>query len=141
MVAAVGAVVGIYGQLKSASAQKKAMREQQKAQELADARERRKLLRATAIQRGTATNVAASIGGLGSTALTGGLSGLQNQAQSQLGFQETTLGINKYITKQNIAASNWSTFGSLGSAFSGFGSGQQSSTPSSPYGSIFSRPT
>lgn len=120
-VGALGAAFSVFSQLKAQKAQKRAMQQQQKAQEVADARERRKLLRSSAIARGQTINTAASIGGLGSSGLTGGLMGLQNQAQSQLGFQQTTLDISKAITNQNIAANKFMTMASFGEALSGFG--------------------
>lgn len=141
--ALIGTVFGIAMQAKSAKAQQKAMRAQQKAQELADARERRKLLRQTAIARGETLNIGAALGATGSTALAGGLSGLVNQQQAQLGFQQTTLDISKYITKQNIAQSRYDTIGSIGSTvgdiFSSFAkSNRVASAPIvSPYSSMF----
>lgn len=94
MAQAAGAVIGIgaslfgmYSQQKAMQEQQKAMREQRRLQRAADERERRQLLRQQAIAAGQTVNVAAQIGGLGSTGLTGGLSGLQNQVLSSLGFQ------------------------------------------------------
>jgi hypothetical protein len=143
--AAVGALVlGVASfamQAKSAKAQEKAMKAQQRAQELADARDRRKLLRQTAIARGETLNFGANLGAMGGTALAGGLSGLVNQQQAQLGFQQTTLDISKYITQQNIRSSQAMTTASM---FSGLSDGLTSyfkslpgSTVKSPYTSVF----
>lgn len=95
MAQAAGAVIGIgaslfgmYSQKKAMEEQQKAMKEQRRLQRAADQRERRQLLRSQAIAAGQTVNVAAQIGGLGSTGLTGGLSGLQNQVLSSLGFQQ-----------------------------------------------------
>lgn len=101
MADAVGAVVGVGASLIGMSQQKKAMKEQEKAmkeqrrlQVAADQRERRQLLRQTAIARGQTVNVAAQIGGgqgaTAGTGLVGGLSGLQGQVLSSLGFQGTS---------------------------------------------------
>ena len=98
LVSALGSVAGvgasIYGmvqQNKAVEAQKDAAREQRAQQMAADARERRRMLREQAIARGQTVNVAAQVGaGQGpsaSTALTGGLSGLQNQVLSATAFQ------------------------------------------------------
>lgn len=95
MAQAAGAVIGIgasvfgmYSQKKAMEEQQKAMKEQRRLQRAADERERRQLLRSQAIAAGQTVNVAAQIGGLGGTGLTGGLSGLQNQVLSTLGFQQ-----------------------------------------------------
>ena len=129
-------------QAKSAKAQERAQKAQQRAQELADARERRKLLRQSAIARGETLNFGANLGAMGGTALAGGLSGLVNQQQSQLGFQQTTLDISKYITQQNIRSSRALTtaslFSGLNDAFGSFAKSLPGSTvQSSPYPSLF----
>jgi hypothetical protein len=97
MAQAAGAVIGIgaslfgmYSQRQAMQEQQRAMREQRRMQRAADERERRQLLRQQAIASGQTVNVASQIGGLGSTGLTGGLSGLQNQVLSTLGFQGMT---------------------------------------------------
>jgi len=98
LVSALGSLAGvgasIYGmgqQQKAINEQKKAAQEQQNLQKAADLRERRRMLREQAIAKGQTVNVAAQVGaGQGptsSTALTGGLSGLQNQVISATGFQ------------------------------------------------------
>lgn len=147
--AVVGAVVGIglgvlsYSQQrKSAQAQEKAMKAQQRAQELADARARRQLLRQTAIARGETLNIGANLGAMGGTALAGGMSGLVNQQQAQLGFQQSTLDISKYITQQNIksanAMSSASMFSTLGDTFGSFFKSLPKGTTTSNYTSVFS---
>lgn len=98
LVSALGSIAGvgasIYGmvqQNKAVEAQKEAAKKQRDLQRAADQRERRRMLREQAIARGQTVNVAAQIGaGQGptaSTALTGGLSGLQNQVLSATAFQ------------------------------------------------------
>lgn len=98
LVSALGSVAGvgasIYGmvqQNKAIEAQKDAAKKQQALQKAADIRERRRMLREQAIARGQTVNVAAQVGaGQGptsSTALTGGLSGLNSQVLSAVGFQ------------------------------------------------------
>jgi hypothetical protein len=97
LITAAGAGAGIFGmvqQNKAVKAQEKAAREQRAMQRGADARERRRMLREQAIASGQTVNVAAQVGaGQGptaSTALTGGLSGLQNQVLSATAFQGMT---------------------------------------------------
>jgi hypothetical protein len=113
MAAAVGLLVsagaGIFGmvqQNKAIKAQEKAAREQRALQRGADARERRRMLREPAIAGGQTVNVAAQVGaGQGptaSTALTGGLSGLQNQVLSATAFQ----GMSAESMKRQQAALN-----------------------------------
>lgn len=97
-VAAIGALVsagasifGMAQQSKAMEAQKEAAKEQRNLQMAADAKERRRMLREQAIAKGQTVNVAAQVGaGQGptaSTALTGGLSGLNNQVLSAAAFQ------------------------------------------------------
>ena len=109
-----GAVVGLVGNMASLKAQKKAIRAQEKQAALADSRERRKLLRQAQIVQGSATNVAASIGGLGSSGLIGGVSNVTNQAQSQIGYQQTSLQLQKDYNRfmqQSANAQMWGGFG------------------------------
>jgi hypothetical protein len=93
-------------QNKAMKAQEKAAREQRALQRGADARERRRMLREQAIAGGQTVNVAAQVGaGQGptaSTALTGGLSGLQNQVLSATAFQ----GMSAESMKRQQAALN-----------------------------------
>lgn len=137
MAQAAGAVIGIgaslfgmYSQKKAMEEQQKAMKEQRRLQRAADQRERRQLLRQQAIATGQTVNVAAQIGGLGSTGLTGGLAGLQNQVLSSLGFQQMSSRsvdkqqgfLNKaaqYQTQAGIAQGVASIGGELGSIGSG----------------------
>ena len=143
--AAIGGLVlgalSYFQQKKAADAQAKALKLQQRAQELADARARRKLLRETAIARGETVNFGAAYGALGSSALAGGLSGLTNQQQAQLGFQQTTGDISRAITRQNIIASNATSMSSAltgaGDVFSAFFKSLPQGSVSSPYKSIF----
>lgn len=114
MSSAIGAVVGLVGQMASLKAQNKAIKAQEKQAALADARERRKLLRQAQIAQGSATNVAASIGGLGSSGLIGGVQNVTNQAQSQIAYQNTSLQLQKDYNRfmqQAANASMWGTFG------------------------------
>ena len=111
-------VYGMTQQNKAMKEQEKAAREQRALQKAADQRERRRMLREQAIARGQTVNVAAQVGaGQGptsSTALTGGLSGLNNQVLSATAFQSMSANsINKqqkyldkasgYMQNANIA--------------------------------------
>lgn len=99
-------VYGMVQQRKAVEAQKDAAKEQRNLQRAADQRERRRMLREQAIARGQTVNVAAQIGaGQGptaSTALTGGLSGLQNQVLSATAFQ----GMSEYSVNRQQKALN-----------------------------------
>lgn len=144
-VGTIAAVAGTIGSLamqsKAAKASEKAMKAQQKAQELADARARRRLLRETAMARGETVNLGANLGALNSSSLAGGLSGLTNQQQAQLGFQQTTLDVSKFITQQNIAQSRFNTMASLfsgvGDMFGSFAKSNRVASVNSPYSSVF----
>jgi hypothetical protein len=137
MAQAAGAVIGIgaslfgmYSQKQAMEQQKKAMQEQRRLQRAADQREQRQLLRQQAIAAGQTVNVAAQIGGQGGTGLIGGLSGLQNQVLSSLGFQQMSSRsvdrqqgfLNKaaqYQTQAGIAQGVASIGGELGTIGSG----------------------
>lgn len=129
MGAVAGAVVGIGAASKSMKAQEKAMKAQQRAaeeqlrlQKMADLRERRRMLREAAIERGKVVNVAAQIGGgqgptMGSSIISG-LGGLQSQVLSGLGFQQTAQTSaavqQKYLNKAakyQMDASKWAGMG------------------------------
>jgi hypothetical protein len=122
---------GMYSQQKAMKEQQKAMKEQRNLQRAADERDRRQLLRQQAIATGQTVNVASQIGGLGGTGLTGGLSGLQNQVLSSLGFQNMA---SKSIDKQQgflNKAAQYQTqagiaegIGSIGSSLMGTSFGQ-----------------
>lgn len=115
MTAAIGPIIGGITSLMSLSAQKKAMAAQEKQAQLADQRERRKLLRQAQIVQGQAINTAASVGGLGSSGLIGGVSNVTNQAQSQIGYQNTSLQLSK---QYNSAMQTAGMYDALGSVFS-----------------------
>lgn len=142
MVAAVGPLIGagisLYTGMKAKKAQDKAIASQEKQQKLADRRERNRLIRQQIITAGQATNMAANIGGLGSSGLTGGLSGLTNQVQSQIGYQAQSSQLAKQATGYMQQAQNWNMAGDfLGPLFGkmslgnvGFSGGQFGYTPS-----------
>jgi hypothetical protein len=127
----VGAVVGAGASMKALEAQEKAMKMQQKAaqeqlkmQKMADMRDRRRMLREAAIARGQTVNIAAQIGGgqgkFSGSSLTTGLSGLQGQVLSGLGFQQTSRRSaevqQKFLNKAaeyEMDASKWAGFGSM----------------------------
>jgi hypothetical protein len=135
MAQAAGAVIGIgasvfgmYSQQKAMEEQQKAMKEQRRLQRAADERERRQLLRSQAIAAGQTVNVAAQIGGLGGTGLTGGLSGLQNQVLSTLGFQQMSArSINKQQGFLNNAA-QYQTNAGIAEGVGALGSGLMGTT-------------
>lgn len=113
----------MYSQKKSMEEQQKAMKEQRRLQRAADERDRRMLLRQQAIATGQTVNVASQVGGLGGTGLTGGLSGLQNQVLSSLGFQQMS---SKSIDKQQgflNKASQYMTNASIAEGVGSIGSG------------------
>lgn len=127
----VGAVVGAGASMKALQAQEKAMKMQEKAaqeqikmQKMADLRERRKMLREAAIARGQTVNISAQIGGgqgkFASSSLMTGLSGLQSQTLSGLGFQQTAQKSaavqQKYLNKSaqyQMDASKWQGIGNM----------------------------
>lgn len=133
----VGGIVGAVTGAKALEAQEKAMKAQQKAaqeqlrlQKMADLRERRRMLREAAIARGQTVNISAQIGGgqgrFASSSLQTGLSGLQNQTLSGLGFQQTAqksaVVQQKFLNKAaqyQMDASKWAGYGSMFSSILG----------------------
>lgn len=131
MGAIVGGIAGAFGSMKAMQAQEKAMKMQQKAaeeqikmQKMADLRERRKMLREAAIARGQTVNISAQIGGgqgkFASSSLMTGLSGLQSQTLSGLGFQQTAQKSaqvqQKFLNKAaqyQMDASKWAGIGNM----------------------------
>lgn len=139
--AVIGAAVSLFTGMQSLSAQKKAANAAKKQQELADARERRKLLRQSQIAAGQATNTAASIGGLGSSGLAGGLMGLNNQVASQVGFQNQSSQLANLQSKYMQQASQWNMFGDIFSGFmksADFSGGTQMISNANPYKPVIS---
>jgi ABC-type Fe3+-hydroxamate transport system substrate-binding protein len=117
MAEAAGAIGSIFFQTKAVKEQKKAMKLEKQARELADARERRIAARQAVQQKAAVVNVAAQIGGgqgenMGSS-VQGGLSNINNQLLSGLGFQAATQNIGNQITKANIAASKYLNFANI----------------------------
>jgi hypothetical protein len=117
MAEAAGAIGGIFFQSKAIKEQEKAMKLEKQARLTADARERRIAARQAVQQRGALVNVAAQIGGgqgaSTGTAVQGGLSNVNNQLLSGLGFQAATQAIGNQITKANIAASKYMNFANI----------------------------
>lgn len=127
----VGGIIGAGASMKAMKAQEKAMKAQQKAaeeqlkmQKMADLRERRRMLREAAIARGQTINIAAQIGGgqgkFSSSSLMTGLSGLQSQTLSGLGFQQTSRRSaeiqQKFLNKAaqyEMDASKWAGYGNM----------------------------
>ena len=139
MSAGVGAIIGagvsLFTGLKSASLQKKAMKTQQKQQELADARERRRLLRQSQIAAGQSVNFAANIGGLGSSGLEGGLMGLSNQVSSQVAYQAQSSALAKQASGLMQQASTYQMYGDLfGPMFGKMNLGTVGYNPGSGFG-------
>jgi hypothetical protein len=113
MTAAIGAIGSLVTGFMSLSAQKKAMKASERQAAAADRRERNKLLRQAQIAQGQATNVAASVGALGSSGLIGGTSNVTNQAQSQIGYQNTSLQLTKEYNKFRQQAATYNMFGDI----------------------------
>ena len=105
--AAAGTAVSIQQQAKGNRAAKKASKEEEKARAQASARERRKTIRETRVARGAALNAANQVGAGESSGLSGGLSSLSTQRDSNLGFsinqEEFGKSIARFQTKANKA--------------------------------------
>lgn len=129
----IGIGASIFFGMKSLSAQRKAIRAQQKQQELADLREKRRLLRQQQIIAGETVNVAANIGGMGSSSLVAGLSGLTNQVQSQLGYQAQSSALSQQATGFMQQAGRYNMYGDLfGNMFGNMNLGRVGFTGGAP---------
>lgn len=121
MAEAAGAVGSIFFQSKAIKEQEKALKMEQRAREAMDARERRRVAREVAQQRGAMVNVAAQVGGgqgpTASSGLVGGQASLQNQYQSGVGFQATTQAMGRKITQYNLNASRYMNFANISEGF------------------------
>lgn len=105
-VATAAAGVAQYAQVKKAGK----LSEQQNA--LANFRSIRQSIREAQIRRAQTYNMAAQFGGLGGSAVEGGISSLSSQLGSGLGYSSQQSGLSRGIAK---AQNNAALFGSLGS--------------------------
>lgn len=129
----VSAVAGVYGTAKSVQAQKKAGKAQAQQERLQTERSRRQAIREAQLRRASALSSAAAFGGLGGSAIAGGVGSLGSQLGETLGFSGQMSGLSQRITKLNTAASMYGAIGDLGfTGLSYFSSRQGNSSQRPP---------
>ena len=84
-------------------------------QALANRRSVRQSIREAQIRRAQTTNIASQFGGLGGSAVDGGLSSLSSQLGSGLGYSSQQSGLSAGISRANANAAMFGSLGSLSS--------------------------
>jgi len=113
---AVGAVATVVGTVKSVQAQKKSAQLQDQQQKLATRTSAIQALRESQIKKASAIASGATQGGLDSSSLAGGLSGLDAQLGSGLGYATQQSGLSTGISKAQSSADLWQAISQLGGA-------------------------
>lgn len=112
--AVIGAVAAVGGTVVSYNAQKKAAAASRRQQELATTRSNRQAIREAQLKRAQAIAAGAAMGGLGGSALAGGLSSLGAQLGSGLGFSSQMSGLSADIEKFQQRAATWGAIAGMG---------------------------
>lgn len=106
---------------KQASAQRKAMKSQQAAEDVKQARERRQAIREARIKRAAIVQSGANQGATSSSAVSGGAGSITSQLSGTLSFLDTVGAHNRTATGYNLKASSygasaqkWAGMASLG---------------------------
>lgn len=122
VITAVSAAVGVAGTVASFSQQKKATEAQEKQQKLQARRSQRQLIREAQIRRASAMNAAGQMGGLGGSAISGGVTSLGSQTGEALGFSNTMTNLSRQISSASNMATLFSDASKLGfAAYNFFG--------------------
>lgn len=123
VLAVVGAVASVAGTVVSYNAQKKAAAASRRQQELATSRSNRQAIREAQLKRAQAIAAGAAMGGLGGSAMAGGLSSLGSQLGSGLGFSSQMSGLSADIEKFQQRAATWGAIASMGGSLFQAGGG------------------
>lgn len=107
--------------------QRRAAELQQRQQEVATQRSRRQAIRAAQIQRAQALSTAEASGGIGGSAIQGGLSSLSSQLGGSLGYSTQMSGLSGQIGAASSRAQTLSGISSLFSDIGGLDFGQSPS--------------
>lgn len=121
--AVIGAVASVAGTVVSYNAQKKAAAASRQQQELATSRSNRQAIREAQLKRAQAIAAGAAMGGLGGSAMAGGLSSLGSQLGSGLGFSSQMSGLSADIEKFQQRAATWGAIASMGGSLFQAGGG------------------
>jgi hypothetical protein len=122
VVMAVAAVVGAVTAVKSAKAQNKAAESAQKQQELSYARSQKQAIREAQIRRAQATASVQSMGTISSSGFSGGVSSINAQLGSTLGYSGQLSGLAKEQSMYQSRAATLGAYSNLAFATSDFAS-------------------
>lgn len=100
--------------VKAAQAQNKAIKSQERANQLESARSRRMKLREVQLARASATATAFGAGSFAGSGLAGGLSSLSSQGGEALGFSTQMSGLSRDITRFSTQANTAKTLSGIG---------------------------
>ena len=118
----IGAVAAVGGTALSYNAQRKAANAQERQQKLNTQRSQRQAIREAQIRRAQAMSAASQLGGLGGSAVQGGVSSLGSQLGSGLGFSTQMSDLSSQISKYSSRAETFGAIGQLGmTVFKGMG--------------------
>lgn len=116
---AVATAGSAYSSYRAGRETKKMYQAEQRKAEVQNIRNVRAQIREARMSQAAMTNVGAQVGGMGSSALAGGISSLGSQLASNLGYMSDIAQENTAISNAAIAASGWQTtstiFGTIGS--------------------------
>ena len=113
---AIGAVATVVGTVKSVQMQQKSAKLQDQQQKLQNRRSAIQALREAQIKRASAIASGATQGGLDSSSLNGGISSLDSQMGSGLGYASQMSGLSSGISKAQSSADLWNAITQLGGA-------------------------
>lgn len=122
IVMAAAAVVGAVTAVKSAKVQKKAAESAQKQQELSYARSQKQAIREAQIRRAQATASVQSMGAISSSGFSGGVSSINSQLGSTLGYSSQLSGLAKEQSMYQSRAATLGAYSNLAFATSDFAS-------------------
>ena len=121
--AVIGAVATVGGTVMQYNAQKKAAAASKRQQDLSTTRSNRQAIREAQLRRAQAVAAGAAVGGLGGSAMAGGLSSLGSQLGSGLGFSSQMSGLSADIEKFQSKAAMWGAVAGMGSSLFQAGGG------------------
>lgn len=121
--AVIGAVATVGGTVMQYNAQKKASAAAKKQQDLSTQRSNRQAIREAQLARAQAIAAGASMGALGSSALSGGIASLGAQLGSGLGFSSQMSSLSADIEKFQQRAATWGAVAGMGGSLFQLGGG------------------
>ena len=114
LIMAIGAGAAVGGQVKSLQNQKESAKLQSQQSALQNHRSQVSALRELQMKRAAALSSGATQGALDSSPLAAGLSGLDSQMGSGLGYASQQSGLSQKISQKESAAKTWDAISQLG---------------------------